>query len=43
MALLFYLTKTKVIQEGWKWCYTSIIPALGMLRQEEHEFEANLG
>jgi hypothetical protein len=25
----------------WAWWYTSVIPALGRLRQEDHEFQAS--
>jgi hypothetical protein len=28
---------------SWEWWYMSIIPALGRLRQEDHELEASLG
>jgi hypothetical protein len=28
---------------SWVWWYTSVIPALGRLRQENHEFQGSLG
>jgi hypothetical protein len=31
------------ILECWSWWYIPVIPAFGRLRQEESEFEANLG
>jgi hypothetical protein len=31
------------ISSGLAWSYSSVIPALGRVRQEDHKFEANLG
>jgi predicted glycosyl hydrolase (DUF1957 family) len=28
---------------SWAWWYIPVIPALGRLRQEDHQFEVNLG
>jgi hypothetical protein len=33
----------KIGTGGRAWWYTAVIPALGRLRQEDHEFKASLG
>jgi hypothetical protein len=35
--------KVKNNHFSWRWWYTTIIPALRSLRQEDHEFEVGLG
>jgi hypothetical protein len=32
-----------IVPGSMAWWFTPVIPALGRLRQEDHEFEANLG
>jgi hypothetical protein len=34
---------SKLCSAAWAWWRTPVIPALGRLRQEDHEFEACLG
>jgi hypothetical protein len=50
--LLFFYSKqhrnvanvtAKTLPMELAWSYTSVIPALGRLRQEDHEFAASLG
>jgi hypothetical protein len=35
--------KIKNHWQSWAWWFMPIIPAVGRLRQEDHEFQASLG
>jgi hypothetical protein len=36
---VFYILLTKRIVLVWAWWYKAVIPAVGRLRQEDHEFK----